>query len=257
MSDQTNDESQNQDPGNADEYLSQLVGEGKKYSTPDELAKAYLHADLTIEQFKQSNDHLKEELNKRMTLEDLLKENEDRKQVQPEEVKDDPPAVEPKPEDQDNPKVEDANDDLEAKIRDILNKDRESRTIEENSDQVFKTLMETYGEKSKVQEELTRKAEQLGIGVDFLLATGEKSPQALYDLLGIASKQPSNKGASKGDLNAQAFETHRPNNNGPKPGTYAHYDLLRKEDPRKYFSAPVQRKMLEDRMKMGDDFYSN
>lgn len=52
--------------------LAVLVGEGRKYKTVDELAKAYLNADGFIEQLKTENQKLREEVAKGKTVDDLM-----------------------------------------------------------------------------------------------------------------------------------------------------------------------------------------
>jgi hypothetical protein len=54
--------------------LEELVGDGKKYKTVDELAKAYKNADQFINTLKTENATLKETQTKTKTVEELLEE---------------------------------------------------------------------------------------------------------------------------------------------------------------------------------------
>lgn len=51
-----------------------LVGEAGKYKTPDELAKAYIHADTFIEQLKAENAQLRTKTQEAKTLDDVLEQ---------------------------------------------------------------------------------------------------------------------------------------------------------------------------------------
>lgn len=53
--------------------LALLVGEGKKYKTPEDLAKAMLHADEFMETLKAENFKYKEQLQSAATIDDVLK----------------------------------------------------------------------------------------------------------------------------------------------------------------------------------------
>lgn len=54
------------------EMVAVLVGEGKKYKTVDDLAKAYISADDFIEQLKAENRELKEKVVATKTIDDVL-----------------------------------------------------------------------------------------------------------------------------------------------------------------------------------------
>lgn len=51
-----------------------LVGESGKYKTPDDLAKAYIHADTFIEQLKAENAELRTKTQEAKTLDDVLEQ---------------------------------------------------------------------------------------------------------------------------------------------------------------------------------------
>lgn len=53
-------------------YLESLVGEGKKYKSADELAKAYAHLNTFTERIKEENNGLRTELGSKVTLEELV-----------------------------------------------------------------------------------------------------------------------------------------------------------------------------------------
>lgn len=158
------------------DYLQELVGEGKKYSTPQELAKAAVHKDQFIEQIKRENAEMREALSKRNNEEEFLSRIE--KVVQPKS-----------PEPQDTPV---RRDDVKSAItpedvEQIIEQREAKRKREENLTSVMSKLQEVYGDqyKSRVQSQ----AQQLGVGTDFLTDVAAKNPQAFYKLLGL-DQQP-------------------------------------------------------------------
>lgn len=59
-----------------------LVGESGKYKTPDELAKAYIHADTFIEQLKAENAQLRAKTQEAKTLDEVLERLQEAKEPQ-------------------------------------------------------------------------------------------------------------------------------------------------------------------------------
>ncbi len=60
-----------------------LVGESGKYKTPDELAKAYIHADTFIEQLKAENAQLRARTQEAATLDQVLERLQQKQQEAP------------------------------------------------------------------------------------------------------------------------------------------------------------------------------
>lgn len=233
-------------------YLEQLVGEGKKYANVEELAKGTFHANGFIDHLKTEQGQLKDELDKRMTLEDILSEKQQATDptVNPEPVQqvDTPPAV---------PQEEPKDLDLGAQIRQIMQEQSKADTADKNIETVLDTLMTTYGDPNKARDEVARKAADLGVDRQTLMDVASKSPKAFYELTGLkASSAPQSVG-TQGDVNTTALETQRPNHgNAPQEGTYAHYQALRRENPKEYFSSKVQNEIMKQALSKGDAFYS-
>jgi cysteinyl-tRNA synthetase len=71
------------------EIVSALVGEGQKYKTVDELAKAYLHADTFIQQLKEENQKYREQVASAKSIDDVLErlqQSQQQEQVTPAQV---------------------------------------------------------------------------------------------------------------------------------------------------------------------------
>ena len=65
------------------EMVAALVGEGRKYKTVDDLAKAYINADSFIEQLKAENPQLKEQTVANKTIDDVLERLQQQQTTQP------------------------------------------------------------------------------------------------------------------------------------------------------------------------------
>lgn len=82
MSEIFNADPANQPPADqqAPSPFTALVGESGKYKTPDELAKAYIHADTFIEQLKAENAELRNKTQEAKTLDEVLERLQQKQQ---------------------------------------------------------------------------------------------------------------------------------------------------------------------------------
>lgn len=196
--------------------LDTLVGEDRKYKTPDELAKAYHNAEGHILQIKQELAALRS--------------------ATPQEA---PAPVIKQPE---PPVVSDA--DLESRIRATIQAQTEQAKREANFKQVVDVLLSTYGTEEKANDVINNKAAELGLSVDRLKELAAESPKAFLNNIGIG--QPSSSfTAPRGDVNPAAL--HNQGGQGRvEPGTWEFYENIRKTDPTRYWSRSVQNQMHKD-----------
>lgn len=111
-------------PDNVD-YVNELVGEGKKFKTVEDLAKGKYHSDVTIETFKRQIDDLKKELNTRTSLDsflDKMKQGGTPLTQQP---------IDPAPQGG-NPSAPLDDSSLEAKLAEILSRREHASKVETN-----------------------------------------------------------------------------------------------------------------------------
>lgn len=209
-------------------YLEDLVGDDKKYKTPEDLAKAAVHKDLFIEQLKRENAEAREALAKRINEEEFLKKLEQVARPKSPEPQD--PPVTPR----DEPVASAITPD---KIEEILDQREAKRTREANLSSVTSRLQELYGDdyRSRVQSQ----AKALGVGTDFLTDVASKNPQAFYRLLGLDQKRED----SFSPPPRPSLQTSTgPNTAGRKD--YNYFKKLRQEKGDGwYFSLPVQQEI--------------
>lgn len=245
-----------------DSFLDKYVGEGKKYATVEDLAKAYDHANSHIEEMKNDNGHLREEFEmfREFTTAQLAK-GTDKNASGKENLSDDNKgqnelSPEPKPAPAPpNGKVEEV--DLDARIAKALEEKDEQKRLEANARIAEEVMVKHFGSKEEGAAAIRKRAEELGVSPNWLASTAFQSPKAFFVSMNInpdeTPRSTSTPNASS-DVNAQRLADANP---AIKPGTYAFYQKLRKDNPREYWSFDVQKRFMEDALRMGPDFYKN
>jgi hypothetical protein len=213
------------DGDNQGNPLESLVGEGKKYATAEDLAKSRIAADEHIARIEQENAEYRAAIQRDI-------------QARQEQTLNTPPVNSP---DQGNPPTQrDNQEDLAERIREITRQDRESEKTRNNIETVTSKLVDTFGSEEAANRAVKDKARELGVSLDFLMASAAASPVAFYKQMDLDS-QARTAAAPRGTVNTAALQHQNPN--GPKVGTYAFYESIRKSDPKLYNSPKVQLEM--------------
>ena len=204
--------------------LTALVGEGQKYKTPEELAKAYANADQFIEQLKEENRKLREQANAAKTIDEVLERINATKQAPQEE----PPAVSGlKPED----------------VQKLVASTLEQRDVESrrtaNLIAADKALKEKFGEKA--QEVFNSFAATPELKQSFM-EIAAVDPGKFAAIFGAVTAP---QGASTGVDNSSVSTPVMPNsgNRASVEGTKEWASKVRKENPSLYWSQEFQVKM--------------
>lgn len=211
--------------------LSDLVGEGKKFATVEDLAKGKLESDRFIaqlqEELKGLRDASQRDHNAATNLAALQNEIASLK------AKTNSPP-EPSP----NTKGELTQGQLEELVANAITKKEQERTVAQNIAMAQSQLVKAYGSTEKAQEMLSVKAAEIGMSVPDLRAIAAKSPTAFLQIIGATTKTASDGpdfGTQK--LNPAAL----PLTNGqPKQGSAAYYNKMRKEIGNKAFFSNVK-----------------
>ena len=205
---------------NEGSLLDSLVGEGKKFATPEDLAKGKTYADEYIEQLKGETAQLREELDKRINMENMLNKIKEERAAQPTEENTTPQLDEKS---------------LEGLVSGIMDKRATQATVQGNLSKVDNKMKELYGE-DKASEMVAVKAQSMGLQPSDLGDIAQKSPDAFYQLMGVTADKPHTPSVTTPSLRTEADALIV--NKGVKDKTY--FDDLRRNDPRKYFSPAVQ-----------------
>lgn len=176
--------------------VADLVGEGKKYKTVDDLANSYKEADKFIETLKAEKAaeaaevaRLKAELGSRQSVEDQIKAL-----TKPPVTA---PILAPTERAEDRP-------DLSQAVRAEVERLNRTQQITANVQTVADKLVSVYGSEEKAKEVVNQKAKELNVSVKFLMDSAAASPAAFYATIGM-NTQSGNAPAPRGDVNPEAF----------------------------------------------------
>lgn len=237
------------------DYLSEYVGEGKKFKDPADLARAKAHSDAFIERLQRELSGIRNELNTRVKIEELMDRmsatNTDRNvttqatQTAAENGQDGTATRNLSPED------------IEKVVEQRLAAKEQERRITENVSTVKNRLMAEFGDNYVAELEARTKA--LGLSKDFVADIAKREPKALFALLGIESvsgtqqkpQQDVFSAPPRSSVNTAGFGIK---DDGEKK--FADFEKIRKQDPARYWSAQVQNELHRQAMKLGEKFYS-
>lgn len=228
------------------DYLSDLVGDGKKFSDTKALARGKYEADMYVETLKRQLDNMREDYLKvreenmtRAKLEELL----DRAAAPKQNQNDSTPVVkdEPKPFD---PKM----------IEDLVSSKLSERETQKLQEQNFNTSMakikERYGE--NYRGILTKQIEELGLDINFVNDLARKHPTVLLKTLGLdANRQSDDFGAPRSNTRNDNFSP------SVKKRNWAFYEKMRIENPKLYTDPKTNVQIHNDAIAQGEAFYDN
>ena len=179
-----------------EQFLEELVGEGKKYATPAEAVRALAHADNHISKLEGENADFRTKLEKAATVDDIL----GKLKQQSTETVIDTGGVD---QTQQAPKAEDVN--VEELVKKLMSEQQSSQAAQANKQTVVDKMTAQFG--SRAGEMWDQAEKNLGVDVEQLCAS---SPAAALKLLGVSGDVQS--GAS-GD----SFQSATPQPSGQRP----------------------------------------
>ena len=162
------------------EFFEEMVGEGKKYATPEDAVRALAHANHHIGKLEGENATQREKLTKAQTVDDIMSKLQQ------------PPAAEQTPEQSDPANNSDPAPEVnvEELVKKMFTEQQQSQSAQTNKQQVVDAMKAQFGDKSvEVWDAVEAK-----LGVD-LEQLSSNTPQAALQLLGVTkesgSEQPS------------------------------------------------------------------
>lgn len=217
--------------------LALLVGQGRKYSTIEELAKAYVHIDGFAEQLKDENSKLREEVSKARTIDEVL-----------EQLK----AATPAKADQPAPSVKTLGaEDVATIVKQTLTGMETARTRESNLLKADAAMRKLYGDKAgevfskEASSPEMKKAlvELASVSPDKFVALFAAAPPTQSAVDGTTSK------------NTTALDFASQSTRASDPTTKEYFEALRKKEPAKYYSQPVQLAMQKAAIANREHFF--
>jgi hypothetical protein len=226
-------------------YLEDLVGEGKKFKTVEDLARGKAEADLYIETLNRRSDELREDYLKireeataQAKLQDLIDrlEGTNTRQIPQPPVEN----LERKPE-FDPTK-------LPSLIKEEIRRDRAEEKASSNFTQVQNKLKEQFG--SNFQTILQDKMNSLDLTVEDINSLARKSPTAFFNTLGLNQQSPESLSPMpRSSTNTAGFKPQT-----KEKRTWSYYENLRKSNPKMYYDPKIANQMHDDAIAMGDEF---
>lgn len=230
--------------GKTPRYFDELVGEGRKFKTPEDLAKGKYEADVTIDLMKKRMDELRTDylkLREENEKQDKLKSLIDNVQQQRLANSDNTQAK------------EDAKTLKPEEIETLIDrKYQERRTLErqtENLNSVQAKLKETWGDNFSTI--LKQKTEELDLTSEEVNSMAKNNPKLFFRTIGVDAPV-------KGDVfQAPPRSEQRTDNFSPsssKKRTWSYYQELKKANPQLYFDRATAVQMAKDAVEYGEAF---
>lgn len=222
------------------DYYSEYVGEGKKYKDNLAAGRAIAEKDIHIDKVQNEAKALREalteaerELKTRTSLDEFLSKVKDEGTRSKEPNHGSEPATV-------------SEDKINEIITARLTASEKQRVESQNVSVVQSGLAKVFG--SNYVPTLEAKAQELGVGKEFLENLAKTSPKAFFNAIGVNPEQ------SKSVFNAPQGTVNVPLGNSDIKN-YAYYQALKKKIPAsEYYSAKIQNEMFAQARKLGDEF---
>lgn len=237
----------NQDQIEIDEnkdYLAELVGDDKKFKTPQELAKGKWHSDRMIELQNKRLDDMREDylrIRDENQAKAKLEEYIDRITKQ-QTISNTPPQV-----NMDEPKQIDM-DQIKSLVSSQIQEETTKRQQDSNFSKVQNKLVERYGK--NYSNSLSEQIQNLGMTDRQITDLAKSAPDAAMRLLGLDS-QPQRDGFQSPPRNQQRSDTFAPKT---QKRTWQYYQEMRKANPDLYNDRKIANQMIQDAVELGDEF---
>lgn len=221
--------------------IDQLVGDGKKFKTIEDLAKAKLESDAFIANLQRENAGIREDLNARVRMEQLL----ERLETLPDE------GTNRSGDNHTPDNSPDNRPDLETIIEQKLTKREAEKKVSDNVNAVKDGLRKYFGD--DYDEKLRARVAKLQLSESVLNGLAKESPKDFFKLLEITDQR------SDPVYTPPTSKTYIPtgiSTSGTK--SFKDYEAIRKADPVTYWKPETQlalHRSAQEAAANGEDFY--
>jgi len=222
-------------------YLEELVGEGKKFKTAEDLARGKYEADTYIEIMKKRQDELRadylkmrDEAMAKAKLEELISKL-DNKQSHVDE-----------PKNEERVKPLDLNE-IDTLFSNKLREHEVARKQQENLKLVKDKLIERFG--NNYQSTVKQQIESLGITEEVFTQMAQNYPQMVFKTLDIDKPRATEQFPAPPRNSVQGLPQ-----SGKKDRTWTYYQELKKTNPRLYYDPKIAKQMHDDYQRLGEAF---
>lgn len=223
---------------NEPNYLAELVGEGKKFASHEDLAKGKWHSDTLIETLKGEIAALKEQNANGANVNTLLEEIRKLKGSTEDN------GGQPNVETQTNPTPQN----IEDLVLNTLNKAKAEEAVKSNKQKVIEKITQVWGDNAS--KELKNTADSLGVSVEYLNDVAQKSPSAFFKLTGLDTNRTPSSGtvAPTGSIR---FDSKNSNVRDAK-----FYRELKQSNPKLYADQKTRIQMHRDAQELGEAYFN-
>lgn len=207
-------------------HYETLVGEGKKFTDNEALAKGKVAADQHIEKLEAEMAELRKDLDARLTVEEALAKVNTNKT--PENTSEENTIPENKTPDVDFDSL------IEEKIK---TREQTNRALA-NEDTCNRIMVERYGDESKALEAMKRIAHSKGIPLSLVKQTAQTSVEGFKSLMDFGS-------AAGGANPRSAVNTEALGINTDTQGELEKLKELRKTNPRQFWKPEIQNRIMQ------------
>lgn len=229
-------------------YLEELVGEGRKFKTPEDLAKSKVHADIHIATLESRMDAMREDMLK-MREENVagpkLQELIDRLSAQQQLTSREQPLSNEDRTASFDPKQ------MESLISSKLSEYEMTKKQAENYSLVKDKLTERYG--NSYASVLKEKSRELGLSDPEVESMARINPNLFFKTFDV------NEQGNRETFQTPPHNQRRTDNFAPKNDKrgWSYYEDLRKKDPMIYFSPKIANEMDKQAQLMGWEAFRN
>lgn len=214
--------------------VDDLVGEGKKFKTADDLAKGKVEADRFVEDLKRQISELRGSV-----------ENQDLAKQELELLKNEIKTLrESRTQSRDNTSPALSESQLKALVENTVTGLEKTRAADQNIIEANNRLVRHFGTLEKAQTAVKTKAAELGVSVEFLKETAAKSPTAFANILGATNVPLATQEVVIDNSINQQGNPNQGTSGQLKEGTKEFYDnILKTKGRTHYFSPEVQQQI--------------
>ena len=175
--------------------VAHLVGEGKKYATPELALAALGPAQTHIDQIETENATLRAANEKSRSQEDILADWQKKIGEQA--------PVAPTPQASATPAV--TQEAIGAMVNQQIEETAAKATRQANTNSVTEAMVKHYGTTEKAEAAYIEQAKEMGLGVSGMNNLAAASPTAALKALGITQSKPPAPATSHGSVNTEAL----------------------------------------------------
>lgn len=222
--------------------VAELVGEGKKFKSVDDLARGKIESDRFVEKLKTENAALREALDSDANPDEILRRINSLVNAQGGSRSDTT--------DQTSNQSQMGSQLTEEKVLELLKQQKAQEKAQQNRDRYEASVAKAFGEKTA--EVVAARLDELGMDQTELQSLAQRNPAAALRILGI--KESSASGGPSPSVNTEAFFGEAGKGNG-EVQNFQYFQKLRRELGERYYEPQVQKQVFEARKKLGDKFW--